>query len=288
MRTSAGDLIIDLFARECPLAVRNFCQLCVDGAYDGAPFHRIVPATLVQAGYESRDVSSFERGGAFRDEFHSRLEFRGRGIVAMANEGKPNTNRSQFFITLKPCPWLNRKHTIFGIVRGDPVFTAVKIGDSPQENERALQPYTILSATIIEQPFAGEDIARKQGEKAQVDESSSTKAQNNEISSKPKSKGVTTLSFMDDEEEEMIKITKKTPHALKRASKKEGDVSTVKKSKVQSSRSSSSSSSSGEENDSGSEDDRGGEKNETGLAQEQARDSRLADKLATFKAKRNL
>lgn len=56
-------------------------------------------------------------GGAFADEFHSRLKFKHRGIVAMANAGSPNSNGSQFFITLDRCDWLDRKHTIFGKVK---------------------------------------------------------------------------------------------------------------------------------------------------------------------------
>lgn len=56
-------------------------------------------------------------GGVFADEFHSRLRFNHRGIVAMANESSPNTNGSQFFFTLDKCDWLDKKHTIFGKVK---------------------------------------------------------------------------------------------------------------------------------------------------------------------------
>lgn len=56
-------------------------------------------------------------GGVFADEFHSRLKFKHRGLVAMANTGSPNSNGSQFFITLDRCDWLDRKHTIFGKVK---------------------------------------------------------------------------------------------------------------------------------------------------------------------------
>lgn len=55
-------------------------------------------------------------GGTFSDEFHSRLRFNHRGLVACANAGSPNSNGSQFFITLDRCDWLDRKHTIFGKV----------------------------------------------------------------------------------------------------------------------------------------------------------------------------
>lgn len=55
-------------------------------------------------------------GGVFADEFHSRLRFKHRGLVACANAGPPNSNGSQFFISLDRCDWLDRKHTIFGKV----------------------------------------------------------------------------------------------------------------------------------------------------------------------------
>jgi peptidyl-prolyl cis-trans isomerase SDCCAG10 len=55
-------------------------------------------------------------GDVFADEFHSRIKFKHRGLVAMANSGTPNSNGSQFFITLDRCDWLDRKHTIFGKV----------------------------------------------------------------------------------------------------------------------------------------------------------------------------
>lgn len=55
-------------------------------------------------------------GGTFPDEFHSRLRFKHRGLVACANTGSPNSNGSQFFISLDRCDWLDRKHTIFGKV----------------------------------------------------------------------------------------------------------------------------------------------------------------------------
>ena len=67
--------------------------------------------------------------GCFSDEFHSRLRFVHRGIVAMANSGAPNSNGSQFFITLCESPWLQKKHTIFGKVVGDSIYNVVELGN---------------------------------------------------------------------------------------------------------------------------------------------------------------
>ena len=67
-------------------------------------------------------------GRAFKDEFHRRLKFSHRGIVACANENKPNSNHAQFFITLADCPWLDGKHTIFGKVEGQTIYNVASIG----------------------------------------------------------------------------------------------------------------------------------------------------------------
>lgn len=88
--------------------------------YDDTIFHRIIAGFMVQGG----DPTGTGSGGesvfptdAFADEFHSRLRFTHRGLLAMANENTPNSNHSQFFFTLDACEFLNQKHTIFGKVR---------------------------------------------------------------------------------------------------------------------------------------------------------------------------
>ena len=74
-------------------------------------------------------------GGAFPDEFHSRIKFSHRGIVAMANDGTANFNMSQFFITVEACPWLERKHTIFGKVEGDTIYNLLKISETETDKK---------------------------------------------------------------------------------------------------------------------------------------------------------
>ena len=270
LKTTSGDLIIDLFSRECPLAVWNFCQLVADGYYNNAPFHRIIANTLIQAGFEDNDHSAYENGEAFKDEFHSRLEFRGRGFVAMANEGKPNTNRAQFFVTLKPCPWLNRKHTIFGIIRGEHVYNALKIGEKPVDGERPLMPDRILSAAIVEQPFPDNIITQRTATLPTIIVTDDEKAKNVTANASVKRyKPAAALSFADDEnEEEEVVIKRKTPHALKQSSK---PLKVVE-----------SSSSSEDEDDSSSSE------TEESSKQKQIpnRDQTLASKLAAFVAKR--
>lgn len=92
----------------------------MEGYYNDTIFHRIVANFIVQGGDPEGTglggESIYEGGEPFVDEFHSRLRFVRRGLVAMANSGVPNDNRSQFFITLDATMELQNKHTIFGKV----------------------------------------------------------------------------------------------------------------------------------------------------------------------------
>ena len=116
LKTNYGNIDIELWTKEAPRACRNFIQLCMEGYYNNVIFHRIIKSFMIQTG----DPTGTGDGGEsiwnkeFPDEFHSRIRFSHRGMVAMANKNKPNTNGSQFFMTMDKCPWLDKKHTIFG------------------------------------------------------------------------------------------------------------------------------------------------------------------------------
>ena len=142
LHTNLGDIRMELFSDHAPKTVRNFTELAAGGRewtnpetkakttdrlYDGTVFHRIISGFMIQGG----DPLGSGFGGPgykFEDEFHPDLRFDRPYLLAMANAG-PNTNGSQFFITLGPTPHLNRRHTIFGQVT-DPDSQAVvdKIG----------------------------------------------------------------------------------------------------------------------------------------------------------------
>jgi len=93
-------------------------------------------------------------GRPFKDELHGRIKFNHRGQVAMANENKPHTNQSQFFITLDACEWLNRKHTIFGKVTGSTVFNVLRMGECEVgEDDRPIESIKILSCEVLWNPF---------------------------------------------------------------------------------------------------------------------------------------
>lgn len=132
-----GDIVVDLFPNHAPKTVANFVELATgerewthpktgkkskDNLYDGTVFHRVISGFMIQGG----DPAGNGTGGPgykFADEFHPELVFDRPYLLAMANAG-PGTNGSQFFITVAPTTWLNRKHSIFGEVT-DPASQAV-------------------------------------------------------------------------------------------------------------------------------------------------------------------
>src|SRR5215217_9502072 len=129
LHTNRGDIKIALFGNHAPKTVANFVGLAqgtkdysTENAagsssgpfYDGAVFHRVINGFMIQGG----DPTGTGRGGPgyqFADEFHPELRFDRPYLLAMANAG-PGTNGSQFFITVAPTGWLDRKHSIFGEV----------------------------------------------------------------------------------------------------------------------------------------------------------------------------
>ena len=114
--TSAGKITAELNGDEAPKTVENFLTLAKKGFYDGIIFHRVIPDFMIQTG----DPTGTGRGGPgyeFADEFSPKLKHEKPGILSMANSG-PNTNGSQFFITVVPTPWLDGKHSVFGSVTG--------------------------------------------------------------------------------------------------------------------------------------------------------------------------
>jgi cyclophilin family peptidyl-prolyl cis-trans isomerase len=113
LRTSAGEIALDLYDDDAPVTVENFRRLAGEGFYDGVIFHRVIPGFMVQTGCPE-GTGTGGPGYQFEDEInHHRVE---RGALAMANAG-PNTNGSQFFlVTAAAAPWLDGKHTVFGRV----------------------------------------------------------------------------------------------------------------------------------------------------------------------------
>jgi peptidyl-prolyl cis-trans isomerase A (cyclophilin A) len=162
LRTSEGDIRINLFPDHAPKTVANFVGLAngekkysppnASGGdsgpfYDGSIFHRVISGFMLQGG----DPTGTGRGGPgyqFADEFHPELKFDRPYLLAMANAG-PGTNGSQFFITVAPTPHLNRKHTIFGEV-ADAESRAVVDAIASAPTGRADRPLTDVVIERVE------------------------------------------------------------------------------------------------------------------------------------------
>jgi cyclophilin family peptidyl-prolyl cis-trans isomerase len=128
--TTMGKIVFRLFPDKAPRTCENFTLLAQKGYYDGVIFHRVINNFMIQGGDPTGTGRGGESawGGAFEDEFSPGLTHDKAGTVSMANAG-PNTNGSQFFITLAPSPWLDNRHTIFGeVIEGMDVVK--KIGEA--------------------------------------------------------------------------------------------------------------------------------------------------------------
>lgn len=195
MRTSVGDIDIELWTKEAPKACRNFIQLCMEGYYDNTIFHRIVKGFIVQGGDPTGTGEGGESiyGQPFKDEFHTRLRFCRRGLLAMANAGKDD-NGSQFFFTFAPAPELQNKHTIFGKVTGETIYNMLKLEEAlVDENDRPLYPAKIISTEILHNPFS-DIIPRSVAKKVETKETKSEK--------KTGVKNFNLLSFGEEAEED--------------------------------------------------------------------------------------
>jgi peptidyl-prolyl cis-trans isomerase A (cyclophilin A) len=161
--TTLGEVTCRLFPEQAPKTVANFRGLAegtrefVDSKskarakrpyYDGLVFHRVIPNFMIQGGCPE-GIGTGGPGYQFEDEFSKDLGFDRRGMLAMANAG-PNTNGSQFFITVAPTAWLNNKHTVFGeIVKGYDVVE--KIAAVPRDRrDRPETPVVMKSVKIVE------------------------------------------------------------------------------------------------------------------------------------------
>ena len=145
MKTSEGDIVLELFEGEAPTTVQNFRKLAGDGFYDGVIFHRIIPDFMIQGGCP-QGTGTGGPGYTFEDEINDHKVV--RGALAMANAG-PNTNGSQFFIvTADECPWLDGKHTVFGqVTDGMDVVDKIE-GTQTDGRDRPVDDMRIESVTF--------------------------------------------------------------------------------------------------------------------------------------------
>jgi len=159
--TTEGTFTIRLFEKEAPSTVANFVGLAegtrewTDPAtgqkrtgpfYNGVIFHRVINGFMIQGG-DPLGQGTGGPGYKFADEFHPSLRHSKAGILSMANAG-PNTNGSQFFITLAPTPHLDNRHSVFGEVV-DGLDVVQKIGRVPTgRQDRPVTPVVMNKVTI--------------------------------------------------------------------------------------------------------------------------------------------
>lgn len=150
IKTNMGVIEIELFADKTPKTVENFIGLANKGYYNGVIFHRVIEKFMIQGG----DPTGTGRGGEsiygekFEDEIVASLKHDSTGILSMANAG-PNTNGSQFFITLIPTPWLDGKHTVFGkVINGMDVVEAIGKVSTSKPGDKPLKDVIMEKVTI--------------------------------------------------------------------------------------------------------------------------------------------
>jgi cyclophilin family peptidyl-prolyl cis-trans isomerase len=148
MKTTEGDIVLELFDEDAPKTVANFKKLAGDGFYDGLIFHRIIPDFMIQGGCP-QGTGTGGPGYTFDDEINQHKIV--KGTLAMANAG-PNTNGSQFFIvTADETPWLDGKHTAFGqVVEGMDVVE--RLGNAQTDSrDRPVEPLGIETVELAGQ-----------------------------------------------------------------------------------------------------------------------------------------
>ncbi|HZQ90978.1 MAG TPA: peptidylprolyl isomerase [Terriglobales bacterium] len=162
LNTSEGNVVVRLFEKDAPKTVANFTELAegkrqwthpstgkksYDRLYDGSIFHRVIPQFMIQGG-DPQGTGFGGPGYQFEDETRgSPHRFDKPGKLAMANAG-PNTNGSQFFITVAASDWLTGKHTIFGeVVEGQDVVDKIsKVARNKQD--RPLKDVVVQSVKV--------------------------------------------------------------------------------------------------------------------------------------------
>ncbi|MEX2117576.1 MAG: peptidylprolyl isomerase [Bacteroidota bacterium] len=151
IETSMGTIEAELFEKATPRTVKNFIGLAEKHYYDSVTFHRVIENFMIQGG----DPTATGRGGEsmygtpFEDEIVDTLRHTDAGILSMANAG-PNTNGSQFFITLVPTPWLDGRHTVFGkVVNGMDVLKSIGKVKTTKPFDKPVETVFMKKVTIV-------------------------------------------------------------------------------------------------------------------------------------------
>lgn len=180
LQTNHGSMVMRLHHEQAPVTVGNFMGLAQGLIpsrdpktkkfvrrffYDGLSFHRVVKNFVLQGGCPL-GTGTGGPGYVFGDEFDEELKHDAVGVVSMANVGRPNTNGSQFYITLKKTPWLNNRHSVFGrIVKGLEVLKTISkqpVDGKDSPKQAVLMKHVTIHALGAEaQAWDPQDLARK-------------------------------------------------------------------------------------------------------------------------------
>jgi len=148
IQTSLGVIDVELYPSLAPKTVENFLSLVKKGYYDGQIFHRVIPEFMIQTG-DPTGTGTGGPGYEFDDEFTPELNHGQAGVLSMANAG-PDTNGSQFFITVAPATWLDGKHSVFGRVTAG-LDNAIEISLVERDGmDKPLQDVVMQSVQILE------------------------------------------------------------------------------------------------------------------------------------------
>nr|XP_034189826.1 peptidylprolyl isomerase domain and WD repeat-containing protein 1 isoform X2 [Osmia lignaria] len=150
VHTAFGDIHLNLFGKDVPKTVENFCVHAKNGYFNGHIFHRVIKGFMIQTGDPTGTGTGGESiwGGEFEDEFRPHLKHDRPYTLSMANAGS-NTNGSQFFITLTPTPWLDNKHTVFGrVVKGMEVVQNISQVKTNPKTDKPYDDIRIVSVTV--------------------------------------------------------------------------------------------------------------------------------------------
>ena len=146
-KTNMGNFKVELFNDKAPLTVGNFMKLVDKGFYSGLIFHRVIPNFMIQTGCP-QGTGYGGPGYTIQDEFDPSLKHDSEGILSMANTGRPNTGGSQFFITVAPTPWLDKRHAIFGkVIEGMDIVESISKAEVDRY-DKPLQDVVINTITI--------------------------------------------------------------------------------------------------------------------------------------------
>ncbi|EQL32055.1 hypothetical protein RJ035_006377 [Blastomyces gilchristii] len=227
LNTTAGPLHISLFAKQAPLACKNFLQHCLDGYYNGTVFHRVIPDFIIQGGdptgtgsggssiYEDPEFEFDPRDGEkviFKDEIHSRLRFNRRGLVGMA-KAEDGTYGSQFFVTLGSGAdrQLTGTCTMFGRIEGDSIYNVVRIaeGELVGGTERPVYAVKVTGCEVGDLgPF--KEVLKKREKLAHAAPEKKAEGKRDVAKKRKKGKGAKVLLSFAGDEEDIIETTRET------------------------------------------------------------------------------